>query len=105
MSPTTQKIFSFMPNFFVLDAAVGAKVQIDMAMSREMEGVSGKYFADQTFMFKPGKYEEEALVISPLAKDKTMQKSLWEYSKKVTESDWSCLQQQVKIDADKASVS
>jgi len=105
MSPTTQKIFSFMPNFFVLDAAVGAKVQIDMAMSREMEGVSGKYFADQTFKFKPGKYEEEALVISPLAKDKTMQKSLWEYSKKVTESDWSCLQQQVKIDADKASVS
>lgn len=93
MSPATQKIFSFMPNFFVLDAATGAQVQIDMAMSQEMEGVSGKYFADQTFKFRPGKYEEEALVISPLANDKTMQENLWEYSKSATGSDWRCLQQ------------
>ena len=61
---------------------------MDVALSAELEGTSGKYYADQTFKFQPGTYAEETVVVSPLARDENLSKSLWEYSEKVTQSKW-----------------
>lgn len=88
MNPAVTSVFMLLPEFFVLSPAAGARTQVDVALSAELEGKSGKYYADQTFKFQPGTYAEETVVVSPLARDENLSKSLWEYSEKVTQSQW-----------------
>ncbi|KAJ8733302.1 hypothetical protein PYW08_001600 [Mythimna loreyi] len=51
----------------------GAQTSIYLAVSREVNGVSGKYFADC----------KETKVLTPLAEDKNLARKLWEVSEKL----------------------
>ena len=49
MNPLVTKVFQLLPEFFVLTPEQGARTQVQVALSEDFEGVSGKYYADQTF--------------------------------------------------------
>lgn len=88
MNPFSVQFLKLFSGFFVLTPEQGAKAQIALAMSDKYTGVSGKYFADQTFKFNPGHFEEEDRIISPFAKNKTIAEKLWNYSSDVTGAEW-----------------
>ncbi|QDZ23747.1 short-chain dehydrogenase/reductase [Chloropicon primus] len=92
MSPLVTGIFKLLPDFFVLTPEKGARTQIDVAVSESLQGVSGKYFADQTMKLKPGQYAEEDVVISPMARDESLLRDLWDYSVRETQATWNGLQ-------------
>ena len=120
MNPLVTKVFQLLPEFFVLTPEQGARTQVQVALSEDFEGVSGKYYADQTFkvrrhscwrcaakshqingnpthspscpsQFKPGQFAEEDVVVSPSAKDEGLLKDLWDYSREATGASWDAL--------------
>ena len=93
MNPLVTQFFKLLPEFFVLSPETGARTQVDVALSDSFEGVSGKYFADQTFKLQPGTYAEENVVVNKLAKDQGELSKLWEYSNQVTESKWDAIEE------------
>ncbi len=69
----------------------GARAQVGVALDAALEGVSGKYFADQTFKLRPGTYAEETVVVSKLAENGALVSMLWDYSQQATGSNWDAL--------------
>ena len=121
MNPLVTKVFQLLPESFVLTPEQGARTQVQVALSEDFEGVSGKYYADQTFkvrhrvllalrwptkltetpppspspscpsQFKPGQFAEEDVVVSPSAKDEGLLRDLWDYSREATGASWDAL--------------
>ena len=92
MNQFSVQFLSLFTGLFVLTPEEGARVQVDLSLAPRFEGVSGRYYADQTFKFNRGVYKEEDVMISKQAKDAAVASKLWEYGNETTKASWEPLE-------------